>query len=144
MEIKRQTSQSIERFFNKVAQKFENTEIMTDLHIRVSQESGEMLAFDDADKEITRCVVEEWIDNKDEHFYDTVTQVLRMELDRMSEIIDKMPILRPFNYVLEGDDGEHIAELYVVDDDAINIIGGDLMTGLDKDLDEFLENLIKQ
>lgn len=144
MEIKRQTSQSIERFFNKVAQKFENKEIMTDLHIRVSQESGEMLAFDDADKEITRCVVEEWIDNKDEHFYDTVTQVLRMELDRMSETIYKMPILRPFNYVLEGDDGEHIAELYVVDDDAINIIGGDLMTGLDKDLDEFLENLIKQ
>ena len=36
---------------------------------------------------------------------------------------------------------ENIAELYVVDDDTV-IIDPDLMEGLDKDLDEFLEKLL--
>jgi hypothetical protein len=43
---------------------------------------------------------------------------------------------------LEDDDKENIAELYVVDDDTV-IIGGDLMEGLDEDLDQFLNNLLK-
>ena len=63
-----QTTQQIERFLKKIAQKFPtNDEIsaLTDIHVRVSQESGEMLAFDDDDNEITRCVVEQWIGNND-------------------------------------------------------------------------------
>ena len=45
-----QTTQQIERFLKKIAQKFpprEDTSIVTDIHVRVSQGSGEMLAFDD-------------------------------------------------------------------------------------------------
>ena len=62
-------------FLKKIAQKFptdEETSILTDVHLRVSQDSGEILAFDDNDQEITRCVVEQWIDNKDEDFYDEI------------------------------------------------------------------------
>ena len=44
--------------------------------------------------------------------------------------------------MLEDDDREHIAELYLVDDD-IAIIGGELMEGLDKDLDDFFDELMK-
>ena len=72
MEIE-QTIQQVERFIRKVAQKFpaqlseEDNTVLTDIHVRVSQDSGELLAFDDEDNEITRCVVEQWIDNKDEN-----------------------------------------------------------------------------
>ena len=53
-----------------------------------------------------------------------------------------MNILKPFSFVLENDEQENIAELYVADDDTV-IIGGDLMNDLDKDLDSFLADLLK-
>ena len=70
-----QTTQQIERFLKKIAQKFpasDDASLVTDIHVRVVQESGEMMAFDDDDNEITRCVVEQWIGNNDEDFYDSV------------------------------------------------------------------------
>lgn len=146
MKATEQTTQQIERAIKKIAQKFptdEETSILTDVHLRVSQDSGEILAFDDNDQEITRCVVEQWIDNKDEDFYDEITGILRSSLKTLHTIIDAMGILKPFSFVLENDDKESIAELYVADDETI-IIDGELMEGLDKDLDTFLDNLLKE
>ena len=148
MEITEQTILQVERFIKKVAQKFPTVEeseasLLTDIHIRVSQDSGEMLAFDDDDVEITRCVVEQWIDCKDENFYDEIADCLRGLLRKNAEIIDNLGLLKPYSFVLEDDDKENIAELYVADDDTI-IIGGDIMEGLDKDLDSFLEKLLNE
>lgn len=145
MKATEQTTMQIERAIRKIAQKFptdDETSILTDIHLRISQDSGELLAFDDDDKEITRCVVEQWIDNKDEDFYDSITGILRSQLKKMHDTIDTMGILKPFSLVLENDERESIAELYVADDETI-IIDGDLMEGLDKDLDSFLDKLLK-
>ena len=71
MQVTEQTTQQIERAIKKIAQKLpanEETSLLTDIHLLVSQDSGELIAFDDNDQEITRCVVEQWIDNKDESF----------------------------------------------------------------------------
>ncbi len=148
MEILEQTIQQIERFIKKVAQKFpissvDETTVLTDIHVRVSQDSGELLAFDDDDQEITRCVVEQWIENKDENFYEEVAKILRDVLHKNSETIDNLGILKPYSFVLEDEEKEHLGELYLADDDTI-IIGGDLMENLDEDLDSFLETLIKE
>lgn len=145
MKATEQTIQQIDRAIRKIAQKFpadEETCMLTDIHLRVSQDSGELLAFDDEDQEINRCVIEQWIDNKDENFYDLVAVILRNELKRMSSLVDNMGIMKPYSFVLEDDDKEPIAELYLADDDTV-IIGGDLMKGLDKELDNFLEDLFK-
>lgn len=141
-----QTTQQIERFLKKIAQKFpknDEASIVTDIHVRVSQESGEMVAFDDDDKEITRCVVEQWISNNDEDFYDSVERILTSSIASLSAIADNLEILKPYSFVLENDEKEYIAELYVADDDTV-IIGKDLMEGLDNDLDSFLEKLLKE
>lgn len=145
MKATEQTTMQLERAIRKIAQKFptdDETSILTDIHLRISQDSGELLAFDDDDNEITRCVVEQWIDNKDEDFYDSITGILRSQLKKMHNTIDAMGILKPFSLVLENDERESIAELYVADDETI-IIDGDLMEGLDKDLDSFLDKLLK-
>ena len=147
MEITEQTILQVERFIKKVAQKFPTVEeseasLLTDIHIRVSQDSGEMLAFDDDDVEITRCVVEQWIDCKDENFYDEVADCLRGLLRKYAEIIDNLGLLKPYSFVLEDDDKQHLGELYLADDDTI-ILGGDLMQNLDQDLDGFLYELLK-
>lgn len=146
MKLTERTSQQIERFITKIAQKFptnEDTNILTDIHLRVIQDSGEMLAFDDDDQEITRCVIEDWIENKDENFYEESISILRKSLQQQHDIIDKMGILKPFSFVMENDDQETVAELYVADDDTV-IIGGDIMENLDKDLDDFFANLMKE
>lgn len=139
-----QTTQQIERFLKKIAQKFpprEDTSIVTDIHVRVSQWSGEMLAFDDDDNEVTRCVVEQWINNNDEDFYNGVERTLISTFSALSTIADSLGILKPYSFVLENDDKDTIAELYIADDDTV-IIGKDLMEGLDSDLNLFLEKLL--
>lgn len=145
MKATEQSIQQIERLIRKICQKFPSTDdptILTDIHLRVSPDSGELLAFDDDDQEITRCVVEQWIDNKEDLFYDDAAETLRRVLKRLHDQVDKLGILRPFSFVLEDEDKEHLAELYVSDGDTI-IIGGELMKDLDKDLDRFFEKLMK-
>lgn len=127
MKANEQTIQQINRFINKVVQKYpasENISQMTDIHIRVSQESGDIMAFDDDNDEITRCVIEEWIGNKDDDFYNDITNILRNEFLKQKATIGELGILKPYNFVLEDEDMENIAELYVADDDTIIIRRG--------------------
>ncbi|MDD6505912.1 MAG: hypothetical protein PUF39_00785 [Prevotellaceae bacterium] len=141
-----QTLQQISRALRKIAQKFpphDEPSLLTDIHLRVSQDSGELVAFDDEDQEITRCVIEQWIDNKEENFYTQVTNLLRNETKKMGDTIDSMGIMKPFCFVLEDEDKTTVSDLYLADDDTV-IIGDDLMKGLDKDLDSFFEKLMAE
>lgn len=141
-----QTIQQLERALRKVTEKFPVTEeatLLTDIHIRVTQDTGEVMVFDDDEQELTRCVVEQWIDNKDDDFYAEATSALRAVINKHKERIDAMSILKPFSLVLEDDDKETVAELYVADDDTV-IIDEELMAGLDKDLDDFFAKLISE
>ncbi len=116
---------------------------MTDIHVRVTQETGELLTFDDDDHELTRCVVEQWIDNKDDDFYEQVATVVRQCLNNQRKLVETMAILRPYAFVLEDEDRETLAELFVVDDEDTVIIDPELMKGLEDDLDSFLDHLLK-
>ena len=141
-----QTLQQLERALRKVTEEFPETEeasLLTDIHIRVTQDTGEVMVFDDDDQELTRCVVEQWIDNKDDDFYDAATSAFRTVINKHKNSIDKMSILKPFSLVLEDDDKETVAELYVADDDTV-IIDEELMAGLDKDLDDFFAKLFSE
>lgn len=145
MEATELTTLQTERFLRKIIEKFpacDDTSIMTDVHVRISQDSGELVAFNDDDKEITRCVVEQWIGNQDENFYEKATATLRKVWRSNHGAIDAMGILKPFSFVLEDEEKTFIAELYVADDDTV-ILGGDLMEGLDQDLDNFLTDLLE-
>jgi hypothetical protein len=145
MKATEQTIQQIERAIKKITEKFpasEETSLMTDIHIRVTQETGEFMAFDDEDNEITRCIVEQWIDNTDDNFYEAILPIIRKCIERKKNLVEAMGILTPFSFVLEDDDKEHLGEIYVVDDDTV-IFDPELMKGLDKELDSFLDDLLK-
>lgn len=145
MKFNEQTQQQLERALRKLAEKFpaeQEATMLSDIHFRVSQDTGELTILDDDDRELTRCVVEEWIENKDDDFYESITPVIRHCLSTHSQLTDNLSIMKPYAFVLEDDDREAVAELYVVDGDTV-IVDPDLMQGLDKDLDDFLENLLK-
>ena len=146
MKATEQTLQQIERAIKKTAEKFpptRETPLLTDIHIRVTQETGGLMVFDDDDREVTRCVVEQWIDNKDDNFYEEIVPVVRRAIDKQKKAVEDMGLLKPYSFVLEDDDREHVGELYVVDDDTV-IIDSELMAGLDKDLDDFFSHLLKE
>jgi putative heme degradation protein len=143
MQASEHTIKQIERALKKVAQKF-NVELenqpLTDIHIQVNQESGELLVFNDEDVEITRCVVEEWIESKDEDFYEHVKSTLLQVIQQNKDVTEGLHVLRPYSYVLVDEDHETICDLYLVDDDTI-VLDGELMEGLSEDLDQFWEEL---
>lgn len=146
MKVSEQTLQQLERFFKKIAQKFptnEETSLVTDIHVFLSPDSGEMIASDDDGTEITRCVVEQWIENTDEHFYAEASKAMRACCETLRPVLEALGIMKPYSIVLENEDNENIAELFLADNDTI-IIGGDLMDGLDQDLDSFLDKLLAE
>ena len=145
MKATEQTLQQIERAIRKIAEKYPTSEeasVLTDIHIRVTQETGELMAFDDDDNEITRCIIEQWINNTDDDFYEQIVSIIRRSLDAQKALVDNMGILKPYSFVLEDDDKESVGELSLVDDDTV-IIDTELMADLDKDLDEFFNKLLK-
>lgn len=145
MKLTEQTQQQMERALRKLAEKFpadHEASALTDIHIRVSQDTGEVTILDDDDKELTRCVVEAWIDNKDDDFYEQITTMWRRCLSNNSSLSDNLSLLKPYAFVLENDEHEPVAELYVADGDTI-IMDPELMKGLDDDLNAFLDNLLK-
>ena len=146
MKVTEQTQQQIGRAIRKIAEKFparEDATILTDIHIRVTQETGELMAFDDEDSEITRCIVEQWIDNKDDDFFEQIITIIRRCIEKQKSQVENMGIMKPYSFVLEDDDKESIGELYVVDDDTV-IIDSELMANLDQDLDDFFDKLLKE
>jgi len=146
MEISNQSIAQIDRALNKIAAKFptqDEATIITDIHLQISPESGELLAFDDDDNEINRAIVEDWINYQNESFYKEAAVLLKERIDKCKEVIDSMSILKPYSFVLVDDDKETIEELYLVDDDTI-MLDEELLKGLDEELDDFLKNLLEE
>ena len=145
MNASEQTLQQIERALKKAATKFPNDAEnmpLTDIYLQVKQESGELMVFNDDDVELTRCVVEEWMGNSSETFYEEIQPILVQVIKSLQSTWEKLPVLKPYSFVLTGEDGETISDLYLIDDDLL-LLDGDLMKGLSDDLDAFWTDLTK-
>lgn len=141
-----QTIQQVERAIRRIAEKFPSMQeaVMTDVHLQVKPSSGELVAFDDNDDEITRVVVEQWIGVSDETFYEEAAELISRCIGNVREsIVDAMSVMRPFSFVLVDEDKETLHDLYLVDDDTFIIHQG-LLEGLDEELDQFLKDLLKR
>ena len=140
------TIQQLQRALRKAASKFpletENFP-MTDIILQVKQEGGELLIFDDNEEELTRCVVEEWIGDTSEDFYERIQPVLKEAILDIKEEMDSLNVLKPYSFVLFDDDNSAVANLYLVDDDLIQI-DDNLLPGLDEDLESSWETLSKE
>lgn len=121
----------------------ENTSV-TDIHLQPRQDSGELLIFNDDDEELARTIIDEWVDNSSEDFYIQVENILRSELLMLKEegVFDNLILIKPYSFVLVDDEKETIAELLMMDDEDTLLLNGELLKGLDEELDTFLEKLL--
>lgn len=119
--------------------------IVTDIHLQVNQNSGELSIFDDDDGELACIAIEEWMTYESDDFYENVERVLSTVLNNMKNggDFEKLTILQPYSFVLVDDEKETIAELLLMDDDTL-LVNDELLKGLDEELDTFLKELLEK
>jgi len=145
MKANPQTIQQIQRALRKVADKFPATAdpVLTDIHLQVKPESGELLAFNDDMEELTRIVVDQWLEPTGEDLYEVAATAIKQSINGLRDIVEKMSVLHPFSFVMMGEDNETMQDIYLVDDDNI-ILDSELLKGLDTELDAFLAHLMEE
>ena len=147
MKISNQTATQINQILDELIKRYSpGTDpcSMTDLSFQVNQETGELIVLDDRDDEIVGMTIDEWIDNQEEDFDDYVAQVLRkMILKRITEL-EALSIVKPYSFLLVDGNNETVTELYLVDEDEVVFEKQELMAGLQKDLDDYINRLMKE
>lgn len=140
-----QTIQQIQRALRKVIDKYPPSAdpVLTDIHLQVKPESGELRLFDDDMDELMRIVVDQWLEPTEEDLYEAAAIAIKQSIKGLQKDIEKMSILHPFSFVMMGEDNETMSDIYIVDDDAI-ILDTELLKGLDEDLNQFLAELLKE
>jgi predicted phage-related endonuclease len=147
MELNKESQLLIESAINKAIKRYkgscERTEL-TDIHIQPNQNSGGLLIFDDDDKELANVIIKEWINYQEEIFYENIERILRNILAGMRDAghLKDLNIITPYSFILVDEDKEVLSELMLVDDD-IMLLSDNLLNGLDKELENFLKDLLK-
>ncbi|MEG1564442.1 MAG: hypothetical protein RR365_12065 [Bacteroides sp.] len=148
MKLSQQSQSLIESTVRKAVDKYlcgcEQT-IVTDVHLQPSQNTGEFTIFDDEDKELAKAIIEEWSAYEGDDFYEGVEHSLRVVLCQLKEAgtFDTLPIMKPYSFVLVDEEKESIADLLLVDDDTL-LVNTELLKGLDRELDDFLKELLEK
>ncbi len=123
----------------------EGQEVLTDFYLHVNGDAGELEILDDDDRVLAQLSVPEWTGLPAKEPERECKRELGRILRRIREqgVLENLCILRPYSFVLVDDRRETLAELMLVDDDTL-AFDGDLLTGLDEELDRFLEDLMKE
>ncbi|NDV65568.1 hypothetical protein [Bacteroides sp. 224] len=148
MKLSQQSQSLIESTIQKAMDNFPcgcERSIVTDIYLQANQSAGELVIFNDEDEVLANCIIKEWIDYNGSDFFKDMERVFTSILNRMKEkcIFDKPSILQPYSFVLVDEEKETIAELLIIDDDMM-LVNEELLKGLDKELDDFLKELLEK
>ena len=119
--------------------------VVTDIHLQPKQDSGELVIFND-DEELSRTIIEEWVDYSEDDFYTIVERILRGEINALKDtgVLDKLAIMKPYSFVLVDEDRETVTELLLIDEEDTLLLNDELLKGLDEELDAFLKDLLEK
>lgn len=149
MKLSAQSHASIVSSLREVLDKYvadgERT-VVTDIHLQPKQDSGELVIFNDDDEELSRTIIEEWVEYEGEDFYKISERILRGEINSLKEkgALDKLCIMKPYSFVLVDEDKETVSELSLIDDEDTLFLNDELLKGLDEELDAFLKDLLEK
>ena len=147
MKLSQSSLTQLESAIRKATENYQNSceqTIVTDFHLQANPNSGELVIYNDDDKELTRTIIEEWTAYDGENFNDEVERLLSTLLNEMKSkgTFDEVTVLKPYSFVLVDDEKETLAELLLMDDDTL-LVNDELLKGLDEELDEFLKKLLE-
>lgn len=146
MKVSAKTKKQLEEALSQVVAQcptMKQTPVLSDLYVTVEHETGEMRFSDDDERELCRCTIAEWRKADKAATLREARAVLQEFLAEKREQIETINFLRPFSFVMVDAEHETIADLYLVDEDTI-LIPGELMEGLEDDLNDFLRKLMEE
>lgn len=124
----------------------EEKNLITDIHLQPNQDTGELVVFNDDEEVLAHGIVQDWVDYKSDDFYKQVETLLRNELLQLREdgVFNNLNVMRPYSLVLVDDDKETVSDLLLVDDEETLFVNDELLKGLDKELNDFLKELLEK
>ena len=144
MSLSRETQEMLQNAITKMANRYISAEEskVTDFHIKVNGENGELTIFDDDDNTLARVHIKEWEGEHNEAVYE---KELQSELTKMHRLgaFDSLNIVKPYSFVLIDEDGQSIVDLLIIDDDTL-ILSADLLEGFDEEMNSFLKKLLEE
>ena len=110
------------------------------------QETGELVIYNDEEEELSRTVIQDWVNCAPEAFYESIEGNLKQILNtlRGEGLFSHLSLMKPYSFVLVDEEKETIAELLLVDDEETLLISDELLKGLDEELDAFLKELLEK
>ncbi len=117
---------------------------LSDLYLHLDGENSILTIYDDVENKLLEINLEKEQEDDPEHFEKQLTNTLKQTLLKMEQqhLFDRNFIFNPFAVSLIDDDFIVSEELIFIDDNTLKL-DGDLMTNLDKELDDFLKQLMK-
>ena len=144
MSLSRETQEMLQAAIKNMASNYitaeENT--VTDFHMKVNRENGELTILDDDDKTLARVHIKEW---EDEHDDAVIEKELQCELTKMQQqgMFESLNIAKPYSFVLTDEDDQSIVDLLIIDDDTL-MLNADLLEGFDEEMNSFLKKLLEE
>ena len=147
MELTPSSAAAIGEALSKIAQLYSGEEdqlVSTDFYLQPLREEGRLVVFNDNDEEIASATVEEWEAYAPDTFYGEVTAQLTTAIDAANAEgeLERLAVWMPYSFVLVDEERETITDLLLVDDDTLLVKKG-LLAGLDEELNQFIEELLK-
>ena len=144
MSLSRETHDRLQEAIKNMAKEFitaEETKV-TDFHIYVDGNKGNVIIMDDDDNSLARVHILEWEGEQNEEVFEKELRNLLAEMHKEG-CFDSLNIAKPYSFVLTDDDRQSIVDLLIIDDDTI-ILSEDLLKGFDEEMDEFLKKLLEE
>ena len=144
MSLSRETHDKLQNAIAKMAKEFitaEETKV-TDFHIYVDGNKGDVIIMDDDDNSLARVHILEWEGEHNEEVFEKELRSLLSEMHK-NGLFENLNIAKPYSFVLTDDDQQSIVDLLIIDDDTI-ILSEDLLKGFDEEMDEFLKQLLEE
>ena len=149
MKLSTQSQESLIAAFRDLAEQYKascHETVFTDIFLQPNPDTGEILIFNDDDEQLGNVTVEEWKNFSQSDFYTVVGKELKSQLLAMQEkgLFDNLCLLRPYSIVLVDDSKETVTDLLLVNDEDTLLLDEELLKGLDKELDDFLKDLLEK
>ena len=144
MSLSRETQEMLQAAIKKMASNYITAEesAVTDFHMKVNRDNGELTILDDDDKTLARVHIKEW---EDEHNDAAIEKDLQSELTKMQQqgMFESLNIAKPYSFVLTDEEDQSIVDLLIIDDDTL-ILNADLLEGFDEEMNAFLKKLLEE
>lgn len=147
MKLSVQSHNSIVAVLQKALERYSSggVNVVTDFHLQPHLDSGKLVVFNDDDEELADVVIKEWVEALPEDFYADAEMSLKRALNQLKEAgtLNALDILKPYSFVLIDADKETVTELMIVDEEETLLLSGELLKGLDEELNAFLKDLLE-